>query len=1736
MRKLLHTLTNQATTSDPPDPTTARRRFARPWRLLPVLLAFALALTFLAQVDRPTASAQTPDRPSPPPGTSVGSDSVVPGQYAVKLRRPVDAAAGASLAQSMGLRVVQEIPQIGWVIMDTPPGAQARQAGAVTAQLAASPGVLAVESVYEQSLMEISLPQGKTSLDSDPGALASNDPLIWRQWGHFSVNATDAWETTRASGITVAVIDSGVDPTHEDLVGRVLAGYDFWSDDADPDDENGHGTHVAGTIAAARNNSVGGTGIAPEANILPVRVLGPLGQGTSSLTAAGIAWAVDNGADVINLSLRGFTPTQVQLDAVNYALANDVLVVAATGNDSLNSPVYPAAYPGVIGVGALTPGRNVPAFSNTGSMVDVVAPGVAIWSSIPSAFNGGVPYVAWDGTSMASPHVAGIAALVRAANPGFTQAQVAARITSTAIDYGAAGYDTSFGWGAVDAYRALTNGSNPTSDYFEIEIEHPFIGDLFVGVGHSESAVQALFVPELDEFWYANIHVRYSLPESALAVVPGTWVLGASDEFGGFSGSLVGFRVRSGDFVRSYAGDPKPIEDGSGVLQTIEIPIPEGDSSLSALTISEGTLDPTFDPSTTAYTATVANTVESIDVTATTNDVDATLDIDGPATSGVPVNVLLDVGENPIDVVVTAEDTFNDTTYTVTVTREQPVTDPDLSTVVAADPSVEANGVASTTVTVTLLDVLSNPLIGHDVTLGQDGSSTISGGGLGTTDGAGQVTFDVMNITVETVTYDATDTTDGVAVVDTAEVEFTPIVADPDESTVDATDPSVAANGVASTTVTVTLLDSLGDPVPGHDVALTQDGGSSTILDGGLGTTDGSGQVSFTVTNTTPELVTYNAEDTTDSILVIDTAEVDFTDPVTDAGTSTVAAADPTVVADDTDSTTITVTLLDADDQPLEAHNVTLTQAGGSSTISDGGLGTTDASGQVSFTVTSTTVELVTYTATDTTDGVPVTGTAQVDFTPLPSDAAESTVEVTGDTAIPADGATTTIITVTLLNELAEPIVGHTVTLDQAGGSSIITGGALTDGAGQTVFTVSNTVQETVTYTATDDTDGVTVTQTAQVEFTEVPSDADQSTVSATPATVLANGVSTSTVTVTLRNAAGIPVGGHTVTLAQGGGSASISDGGTLVTDGSGQAEFTVTNTTVELVTFDAEDTTNGGPVTQTAAVDFITPTTDAGQSTVTAADPVVEADGTAATIVTVTLLDADGAPLATHDVTLTQGPGSSTISDGGIGTTNGAGQATFTVSNATVENVFYSATDDTDSVAVSQTAKVRFLIADQDASLSDLTLSEGSPSPAFDPDTLAYSASLPNGTEAVDVTPMTTQPGATLTIDGDPATSGVAVPVALDVGSNPVELVVTAPDGETTATYTLTINRASPPAPPIFFPPPPPPQLRVDLTVTNDDGGDAAPEDFTILVDDIIELTNGEPALLTFGGHLVSIDGPTALYSVEFGFACFEDGTVILLGGLSICSVHLDDQPLSQVLSQALPGAETLIDETLSLIDDAFERDGVNYVEASSPGSPPQITVALPVDAVPGIIGPITILVSPANELAIALNPPPGSLLVGGTGYVVQIFDGNGDPITNFALPLEISFLLPAGTSPLEAYYFDVESGLWVLQPGGASDGRFQIAPTHLTTFALFEVAPDGGLNGTPPSRGTWFTTAQGGSVTQLRRALIEAGATGAFITYQGQWVSYLPGAPSFVNQQFSDFFAAGIPQGHVFLITLGD
>ena len=281
---------------------------------------------------------------------------------------------------------------------------------------------------------------------------AAPDPGRAQQWGLDALGTGAAWTVTRGAGITVAVVDTGVAPA-PDLAGRVLAGWNVITNSAAAADDNGHGTHVAGTIAEIADNGLAEAGVAPETAILPVKVLAADGSGSDADVAAGIVWAADHGARIVNLSLGGPDSSTVLSDAVVYARGKGVLIVAAAGNDG-GAVGDPARLAGVLAVGAVDSALVRAPFSAGGRALDLVAPGVGI---VQQTLDGAGGYAdrSFSGTSMASPHVAGVAALVLAAGRATTATGVARLLARTALDLGVAGKDAAYGAGLVRADAAL---------------------------------------------------------------------------------------------------------------------------------------------------------------------------------------------------------------------------------------------------------------------------------------------------------------------------------------------------------------------------------------------------------------------------------------------------------------------------------------------------------------------------------------------------------------------------------------------------------------------------------------------------------------------------------------------------------------------------------------------------------------------------------------------------------------------------------------------------------------------------------------------------------------------------------------------------------------------------------------------------------------------------------------------------------------------------------------------------------------------------------------------------------------------------------------------------------------------------------------------------------------------------------------------------------------------------------
>ena len=297
-----------------------------------------------------------------------------------------------------------------------------------------------------------------------------NDPLFARQWPLATMDALRGWRVERGekAGVVVAVVDTGVDHSHPDLQDRMETGFDFVNRDEDPVDDHGHGTHVAGIVAAEPDNRRGIAGVSWGASIMPLKACTPEGGCGTFDVAAAIAFAVQGGAKVVNISLAGATescPAELGL-AATLAEAQDVLLVASAGNSAQdgNPVMYPAACDGFLAVGATAPNDRWAPFSEHGDYLDLSAPGVAVPSTLPPGLapmpdDPSTPgYGPADGTSMAAPHVAGLAALLFARHPDWTPLQVEEHMEKTAVDLGERGPDEYFGAGRISIGRALGAG------------------------------------------------------------------------------------------------------------------------------------------------------------------------------------------------------------------------------------------------------------------------------------------------------------------------------------------------------------------------------------------------------------------------------------------------------------------------------------------------------------------------------------------------------------------------------------------------------------------------------------------------------------------------------------------------------------------------------------------------------------------------------------------------------------------------------------------------------------------------------------------------------------------------------------------------------------------------------------------------------------------------------------------------------------------------------------------------------------------------------------------------------------------------------------------------------------------------------------------------------------------------------------------------------------------------------
>ena len=371
----------------------------------------------------------------------------------VRFATGVGASSTVANLAAKGLAIAGEIPSLDIKRLAVPPGQELMW----VEELRGDHGLVFVELNYLAHAAE-TIP---------------DDPHYTEQWGLPRIRAPEAWDLTTGDDLIIAVIDTGVDLDHPDLVGKLWTnadeipdngldddgngyvddshGWDFVNDDAEPQDDYWHGTHVAGIAAADSDNGQGVAGVSWGARIMPLKVLNASGDGNYADVVSAIVYAADNGARILNLSLGGEDYSAALAEAVGYARERGCLLAAAAGNDS-GAVLYPAANDGVLAVVATTRWDRRWYGSNYGPEVDVAAPGADIYSTTLDD-----AYLSASGTSTATPHVSGLAALVWSAQPDLTSGEVARVITETVRDLGAPGWDQFYGWGRIDAYQAVSS-------------------------------------------------------------------------------------------------------------------------------------------------------------------------------------------------------------------------------------------------------------------------------------------------------------------------------------------------------------------------------------------------------------------------------------------------------------------------------------------------------------------------------------------------------------------------------------------------------------------------------------------------------------------------------------------------------------------------------------------------------------------------------------------------------------------------------------------------------------------------------------------------------------------------------------------------------------------------------------------------------------------------------------------------------------------------------------------------------------------------------------------------------------------------------------------------------------------------------------------------------------------------------------------------------------------------------
>jgi hypothetical protein len=387
-----------------------------------------------------------------------------------------------------------------------------------------------------------------------PPGLIPNDTYYGSAWHLQMVNAPAAWDYSTGSGITVAILDSGVDGTHPDLQGQLVPGWNFYDNNSNTADVYGHGTMVAGVVGATANNAIGVTGIAWNAKIMPIRITGTDGMATLSGFTNGLTYAADHGARVANLSFAAQSSSTVQT-AAQYFKNKGGVVVNSAGNYATLDSTPPSDT--LVSVSATDSGDALATWSSYGPYVDVSAPGVGIWTT-----TAGGGYGAVSGTSFSSPLTAGVVALIMAANPRLSPTQVVSLLESTAADRGTTGYDYYYGYGRINAGAAViaAAGAN-TAD------TQPPTAAISSPTGGTISGIVPVNVSASDNVGVTRVEL---LVNGTLLATDTTTPYGFSWDSAAFAGSTVALVARAYDAAGNSA-------DSAAVTVTVaSIALPPG--------------------------------------------------------------------------------------------------------------------------------------------------------------------------------------------------------------------------------------------------------------------------------------------------------------------------------------------------------------------------------------------------------------------------------------------------------------------------------------------------------------------------------------------------------------------------------------------------------------------------------------------------------------------------------------------------------------------------------------------------------------------------------------------------------------------------------------------------------------------------------------------------------------------------------------------------------------------------------------------------------------------------------------------------------------------------------------------------------------------------------------------------------------------------------------------------------